>query len=920
MKLRNVLWAALTAVLMLSGCESGDTKKSVPAKGNVNGIVVAPNLGSDAAAACGSVPIPGGYHPLPDVNVTYLDANGATVAWQMTDSCGRFYSDVDTAGLTLVKIVKTGFHTMLSDMSYFDNGGDGWGIVSTAEINNSFAARLNAEGESLTYQKDNGKFKYTIIDTVTGRAVLGIPERAVSVHKNADMVSKWGYFFNDLDADVVMTLDASGSMTFEWTDINGTVIGSSFDLTYDAAKQFIDELSGKAELGITIFDDDIDFITSGFINNLDLSGSFVYPSDGFESNKINSKFIIDIYHPLSHVYESNSTLVPEFPYTTDKDYKWNGLTAYFDAASTGISKLNARDAKQKIAVLMTDGSDNSSVKTIQNVIDEAQDSNVTFYTISMGDYIDSNLQALANATGGVYIQANGTDLSEKFADVLAEIQYFYEVGADVDPDEEAYYRVDVVVGGETVSALAQITPDNDDGGDSGDGSGSDTDAARLYMKCMPCHGDVGQKSAYGVTAAISQMSSATLQTRMSEYKAGTLDQYGYGALMQKQLETYSENDIALLADYIAGLDGVDEGIHGDCVEGETTLQGTIYDALTLLPLEGVAVYLESAESESPIEVLTDENGSFALEGIAVSEYNITIVKDGYLPVDAAYDIQEGCINEFGQLLLIPSDQEGVLVPFNGSVIDALSGETLEGVTIELFDGYYLTDGNASYTVTSDENGTFDLTVATGYYTAKLTKDGYIVSDSIAFSVFGENYKKDFTLSPTVDANQLRIVLTWGQDPADLDSHLSKMDGDDLKYHIYFAQKQPLPSELSADENASLDVDDVTSYGPETITVTNLDDTLTYKYYVHHYSGSGSIATTSQATVTVYTSENIYTFRAPQGSSTATVWKVFEVNNGLITPCYTGCLSSDVTFTQAPSFDTFPGLSDVEKAYFEGWGK
>lgn len=920
MKLRNVLWTALMAVLMLSGCESGDTKESVPAKGNVNGIVVAPDVGNEAVVSCGSIPIPGGYHPLSDVNVTFQDANGLVVAWQMTDSCGRFYTDIETAGLDIIRIAKEGYHSMLSDIHYFDNGGDGWGIVSTAENNNSFAARINDNAESLTYQPENGKFKYTIVDTVSGRAVLGIPERAVSVYKNVDMVSKWGYIFNDLDADVVMTLDASGSMTFEWTDINGTSIGTSFDLTYAAAKQFIDELSGKARLGVTIFDDSIDFVTPGFISNLELSGAFAYADDGFESNKVNSKFIIDIYHPNSHVYEANSTLIPEYPYTTAKAYQWGGLTAYFDAAATGVSKLDARGAKRKIGVLMTDGSDNSSTKTLQDVIAEAQDANVTFYTISIGTFIDPNLQSLADATGGVYIQANGDDLGDKFSDILSEIQYFYEVGTDVDPEEEAYYRVDVLVGDETVSALAYFTPDegddNNSGGDNGGDGASGIDGAQLFMKCMPCHGNIGDESAYGVSAIINQMNSETLKARMNEYKAGTLDQYGYGALMQKQLETYSDEAVDVLADYIASLGGSAPG-HDDCVEGETSLQGSIYDAVTLLPLAGVSLHLEADSGEEGLDISTDENGTFITEALTVGDYNITIGLDGYLPVSAAYDVQEGCINAFGQLLLIPDDQAGVIVPFSGNIIDAVSGETLEDVTIELYAGYYITEGNASYGLVSDANGSFDLSVETGYYTAKISKDGYVTSDNIAFSVFGERYQKDFTLAPTVDANQVRVVLTWAEHPEDLDSHLSKMRGNDLLYHVYFAHPQALPSEVSTDESAILDVDDVTSYGPETITITNLDPTVTYKYYVHHYFGTGSIATTSQATVTVYTSGQVYTFRAPEGNGSASVWKVFELANGVITPCYSGCLFSDESFTLAPSLDTLPGLQTVERSLFEG---
>lgn len=551
--MRTFLVYSAAALIVLTGCDTTDTVDKAPTKGNVNGLVVVPVTADDNGtlpAGCSTLPIPGGYLPLADANVTYIDTNGTAVLSQMTDDCGRFYGNIDTAGLTTVHVGKEGYHTMVSDMTSFDNGGIGWGIVSTADVNNSFAVRINTEGQSMSYVPKNGTFKYSVVDTKTGRAVLGIPESQVSLYKNKDEVEITDYLFNDLDADIVLTLDASGSMTADLTDANGTAIGTGFDVTYAASKAFIDELSGNAQLGINIFDQQITFINNAFIGDLKLSGSFKYAADGFERDKKSSKFVIDIYHPNSHVYEANSTLVPEYPYTTSEPYTWGGATAYIDAASTAVEKLSNRAAEQKIAVLMTDGGDNSSVKTITDVIEEARKADVTFYTISMGSFTDQNLESLAAATGGVYIKADGSDISDKFADVLSEIQYFYEVGTVIEANTTAYYRVDVVLDGETVSGIidynSTIPPQPQPPVD-------DSEGAQLYAKCMPCHGAYGEQSAYGVTAAINTMDSATLKSLLSEYKAGTRDMYGYGDMMHMQVDTYSEDQIDTLSQYIPTL-------------------------------------------------------------------------------------------------------------------------------------------------------------------------------------------------------------------------------------------------------------------------------------------------------------------------------------------------------------------------------
>jgi uncharacterized protein YfaP (DUF2135 family) len=77
----------------------------------------------------------------------------------------------------------------------------------------------------------------------------------------------------------------------------------------------------------------------------------------------------------------------------------------------------------------------------------------------------------------------------------------------------------------------------------------------------------------------------------------------------------------------------------------------------------------------------------------------------------------------------------------------------------------------------------------------------------------------------------------------------------------------------------LDVDDTSSYGPETITVSSVEDG-TYRYFVHNWSrNSSSELSNSGATVKVYfgsSSEAAYTFYVPQGYGY--YWNVFTYNS------------------------------------------
>jgi hypothetical protein len=81
------------------------------------------------------------------------------------------------------------------------------------------------------------------------------------------------------------------------------------------------------------------------------------------------------------------------------------------------------------------------------------------------------------------------------------------------------------------------------------------------------------------------------------------------------------------------------------------------------------------------------------------------------------------------------------------------------------------------------------------------------------------------------------------------------------------------------EYAALDVDDTSSFGPETITLTTLTDG-TYKYLIHDYSNGGSLGSdylrNSQAVIRVYYGDTMREFNVPTGGGPSTVWHVFDI--------------------------------------------
>lgn len=130
---------------------------------------------------------------------------------------------------------------------------------------------------------------------------------------------------------------------------------------------------------------------------------------------------------------------------------------------------------------------------------------------------------------------------------------------------------------------------------------------------------------------------------------------------------------------------------------------------------------------------------------------------------------------------------------------------------------------------------------------------------------------------------INIKLTWGTGPIDLDSHLYAPDGT----HVYYSAKGSL---LNA-PYVNLDVDDVTSYGPEVVTFTRLQ-VGTYKYYVHNYRGTfapGMTGSPARVELNVNGSVSLYSPAAGEGANDW--WHVFNLTvdadcNVTVTPAGT----------------------------------
>jgi hypothetical protein len=212
-----------------------------------------------------------------------------------------------------------------------------------------------------------------------------------------------------------------------------------------------------------------------------------------------------------------------------------------------------------------------------------------------------------------------------------------------------------------------------------------------------------------------------------------------------------------------------------------------------------------------------------------------------------------------------------MVTMHGKVTNAVDGKSIQGATIDIYASKE--DSDPAYQLTSDKNGSYSMSIDAGSYYVRVNAEGFIEMGSDMDVQDVTDYEKNFALSPTLDGKVARIVLTWDESPKDLDSYLMvpKKNYPKLKDTIYYSNKKP------SGADAYLDLDDTTSFGPETITIDKTHSGV-YCYLVNRYSSKPK--TMTGARVKVYITDGRildYSWDSASGSESAENWAVFELD-------------------------------------------
>lgn len=319
-----------------------------------------------------------------------------------------------------------------------------------------------------------------------------------------------------------------------------------------------------------------------------------------------------------------------------------------------------------------------------------------------------------------------------------------------------------------------------------------------------------------------------------------------------------------------------------------TVSGIVRNAASATALSGIDVTLFLGET--PVASgTTGPTGTFELVAPSgTGNYHLVVSGGGFIEeIYTGIEIVEGGSSFLQPIPLVEAGDDDV-GGIGGHILNALDGSPVGGLTIVFRRGVNNTSGSIAAETMSDSAGAYSVAgLPAGAYTGEVSGSGFITTHFIAVCLAGTiTGNQDASVTPVLMEGQTRIVLSWGERPRDLDSHLTGPSLDGGRFHVYFGDQT---YETSGIVYAELDLDDVSSFGPETTSIYHQVGGV-YRFLVHDFTNGGSTSSTalsaSGATVKVFQGSSLVaTFSVP-GDEGGTLWTVFELQGTAITPINT----------------------------------
>lgn len=311
-----------------------------------------------------------------------------------------------------------------------------------------------------------------------------------------------------------------------------------------------------------------------------------------------------------------------------------------------------------------------------------------------------------------------------------------------------------------------------------------------------------------------------------------------------------------------------------CTFGKGSLEGTVVDRDLKSRVIGAKVELMKG-GEVICHAFSDGEGKFTFDDIGGGLCTLRVKATGSFAYEMEVEVRRGEKRYVELCIMLDREADAGKGTIKGDIIDATTKNMrIENVSCTVRKNWNNTTG--AVVTQKTVSGCFEVELDAGNYTIRFEAAGYVACDVNVVVIGGTKTMRRVGLSPVpnVQDDLVRIILSWGENPSDLDSHLVGHTPE--QFHIYFAdRKYP----IEGDRIADLDRDDVLSFGPETITFYKVNEPGTFSYYVQDYtnleSKSSNQLSLSGAQVRVYVgSELVDRFYVP-GNAEGILWHVFD---------------------------------------------
>lgn len=185
-------------------------------------------------------------------------------------------------------------------------------------------------------------------------------------------------------------------------------------------------------------------VTVGLI--IDSSGSMFAARDRVAAA---AAAFVETSNPLDEIFalafneRVRAALPPEAPFTGDaatmhaaliRAIAARGRTALYDAILAGLEYVEKGSHQGKVLVVVSDGGDNASTATFEEVLRRTEASNAAIYTIAFVDPLDRDanpkrLSRIADTTGGeAFRPRRMTEVADVLGHIAHDIRHTYTLG------------------------------------------------------------------------------------------------------------------------------------------------------------------------------------------------------------------------------------------------------------------------------------------------------------------------------------------------------------------------------------------------------------------------------------------------------------------------------------------------------------